>query len=79
MSLALIGPSIIQKNTQNAGLLRDACRAYPDAQAIRCFAFEPSDMLIAANKPDMPNLVLFPPVRAGMQPSKPTVISSLKM
>ncbi|KAK9846875.1 hypothetical protein WJX84_009549 [Apatococcus fuscideae] len=41
------------------------CRAYPDAFAIRCFAFEPSDMLVTANKPDMPNLVLFPPVRAG--------------
>ena len=23
-------------------------------------------MLVTANKPDMPNLVLFPPVRAGM-------------
>ena len=42
-----------------------ACRSYPDAFVMRCFAFQPSDALVQAGHAEMPNLMLFPPTESG--------------
>lgn len=38
-----------------------ACRAFPDAFTVRCFAFEPSDEQIAEDRKRAGNFIMFPP------------------
>ncbi|KAK9802768.1 hypothetical protein WJX73_000202 [Symbiochloris irregularis] len=43
-----------------------ACRQFPDAFVLRCFAFEPSDEQVGMSTADMPNLMMFPPTLSGL-------------
>ena len=44
-----------------------ACRAFPEAFTLRCFAFEPSDQQVDSATSRKDNMVMFPPVTTGGQ------------